>query len=225
MKNKYSFLLIILFITISSFSQIKDFKNVNIDDLIEELQVMRNSNDIEMVWWMPKEYWEVIFAQDETVNEREAKEIMSLLEDYTYVIIIKGKVGLFGGITYASKEDIINQTKIYYNGDMLKMIPENKTPSDLLNFVGIMKPMMKNMLGQMGENMQFLIFENDKKNPVNPLKKGTFSYQLSDFEGDIDLPVSSFLLEKQCSEDNKLYNGKWNYCPFHGTQLTSKTSN
>ncbi|MEQ6125066.1 hypothetical protein AAON49_12740 [Pseudotenacibaculum sp. MALMAid0570] len=205
------------------YSQRKELDKVNIEKFIEETQFSNDQTEgIEMIWWMPSEYWEVVFSKDKYTSSEETKIIVEMLKKHVLVIAIKGKVGMFGGVTYESRENILKGLKVFYNGSGLKHIPQDNLDPDLKNFITLIGPMMKNMMGQMGENMQVFVFKNDKKNPINVWEKGKIDFGLNDFKVTMDLPISSLLLEKKCPEGKKLFSGKWSYCPFHGKELESQ---
>jgi len=219
--------LLLLFITLFSLAsigaQVKNMKDVNLDDLIEETQFSNeNTDDLEMIWWMPTEYWEAVFAKEQGMDPSEVEMITKMLKDYVLIIVVKGKIGLFGGITYETKEDIKKLLKVYYNGSALQYASEDSLSPDLKNFISMISPMMKNLLGQMGENMQFFAFKNDEKKPVDVRKDGTLSFELGEYSVESDLPLGSLIKEKQCPEGKKLFSGKWFYCPIHGKKLIAQ---
>ena len=219
--KKIIIVLILIFSSVS-FSQKKEILNVNIDDLMTETQKVNDATDsIEMIWWMPIEYWSVVLAKDASTNNADAKNIINLLKDYVILIAVKGDVGLFGGITYKERELIKKELKIFYNGSKLKLLSEDDLNPDLKNFITAIGPMMKNMLGQMGENMQVFIYQDDKKQPIDVYGNGNLDLELGDFKPRIEFPLGSLILEKKCPEGGKLFNGKWSYCPLHGKKLTN----
>lgn len=218
--KKITITIIMLLVTLVTFSQKKkELKNVSIDEIVEETQVSSNGDDVQLIWWLPKEFWQVSFSQDSNTSQSEIDEITQLMKDYTVVLVVSGKVGMFGGVTYKEYEEIKDNTKIYYNGEMLKQLSSDEVPADLQNFFGMIKPVMKNMLGQMGENMQLLIFQNGKKMDINPYKKGTLSFEFFEYNDEISLPLGSLIQKKRCPKCDKKYNGKWSYCPFTGSKL------
>lgn len=206
------------------FSQKKDFKNVSIDKLVSETQYSSDStDDIDLIWWMPSEYWNVVFAQDNTVSKQESDAIVDLLKKYVTLIVVKGKVGLFGGVTYDSKDTIQSSLKVKLNKDELKLEDEKNYNPDLKNFLSMIKPMMENMLGPMGENMQVFLFKDSdfkKVLPVDPFSSDKLNFSLGDFEKEVELPLGSLLKEKVCKECSKIHSGKWSYCPYDGTELS-----
>ena len=220
-------LFILIAITFNSVatSQIKPIEEVSLDNLITETQLSKDANDeIEIVWWLPTVYWETVFSQDPMTSKEESEEIIGLLKNYILIIVIKGKVGMFGGVTYEDRSKIEEVFSVAYNDSDLDIVAEESLSPDLKNFISLIQPIMKNMIGPMGENMQIFIFENKKRGEtvIDSKQKGTMSFKLGDFESNLDLPLESLLLEKMCPKDKKLMSGKWNYCPIHGSKLISQ---
>ncbi len=224
MKN----ILIALFVLcgIRGFSQEKDIRDVSIDGMLNETQFSSdNPKMMEFVWWLPREFWEASYAQDPTSSEADYEELNKMFQDFELFGIIQGEIGHFGGITYYTKDTILKNLNIQYKGENLMVVSEEEISADFLNFLMIMQPMLGNMLGQMGNNIHFVLLKSIRGNevlPINPLKSDELTIKLGDFEKVIDLPLSSLLMEKKCPEDEKLYSGKWTYCPIHGKKLISK---
>ena len=89
----------------------------------------------------------------------------------------------------------------------------------------MMKPMVVNMFGPMGENMHFVFFENNNKStvlPIDPKSSETVTFTLGTYVKEVTLPLNSMLLEKKCPIDKSLHSGKWSYCPFHGEKLIAQ---
>jgi len=209
-------------------SQQAEMKDVDVNQLMNEIQLTTNDPDkLNLIWWVPKEFWKISFTQDPTISPDQADEMMQLIEKYNVLIIVQGKLGLFGGVTYESAEQLFEKTsmKDHYGDSHFPIKRENVLP-DMTNFLDSMKPIMANLLGSMGENLSFLVF--DAKNSSN--KEIADSYKDHDFEivlkGDesykFDLPFSALLLPKICPEDNTELNGKWSFCPIHGSALREK---
>jgi hypothetical protein len=163
-------------------AQNKKFEEVSIDEFMTETQYGSDTSDtIDLIWWIPTEYWNVVFSQDPTTTERDTKEIVNLVEDYVFVMVLKGKIGTFGGITYDSESEVKELMKINYKDVDLVRIEDDDLNPDIENFLSIMRPMMKNMMGAMGENMQFIVFESpDRKNnviPIDPYSSETIKFE------------------------------------------------
>lgn len=208
------------------FSQAKPIKNVSFDHFTTETQFSSDNMDfLEMIWWLPTEFWKIIYANDPTFGQEEVDEIVSLVDNYVLAIVIKGRIGLFGGVNYQSFEDLKLHVQAKYKNEQLQMVENSNLDTDLQNLLSIMKPIMANMLGNMGQNLHFFVFESPKNKkvlPVNALSNDLLEFSMDGFRADANLPLSSLLLEKVCPEDKALLNGKWNFCPFHGKKLTNQ---
>jgi hypothetical protein len=221
--NRILPLVFCLFIFSVGFAQRKPIERVVLDNLISETQFSNDKSEgLELVWYIPTEFWEVSFSREKYNNPEETKMIIDMLKDYTIVIAIKGKFGMLGGITYTPREEILNNLIVSYNGSKLKHLKQDELEPDLQNFITMLRPMLKNMMGKMGENMQVFVYKNDKKRPIDVWNKGSIEFKLFDFSPELNLPLGSLLEEKLCPEDQKMFNGKWSYCPFHGKELISK---
>lgn len=222
MKNKILIPLLI-FLVVSTKLSGQDFK-VNINKLTEETQQLSESPDtMRLVWWIPTEFWQTIFEQDNAITRLEADEMLNNFEKYTMVAVIDGDIKDDGTITYKTEETTFKNLTVIGN-DKVEYTPlyYDEIDEATSNLISIMKPMLGNMLGALGQNMHFYLFQK-RDNPldkiVNPINKESFTVKLDSDNFNWSLPLGSLLKPKKCPEDNKLHNGAWNYCPYHGKKL------
>lgn len=205
------------------FAQNKDLSEVSLDAFMSETQYSSDSdNQIQMIWWLPQIFWEISSSQDPSSTEEEISAIREMFEGYELFAIIDANIGFFGGLTYKPLEDILPTFSITLNGEPFKIVPNSRISADLSNFLIIMKPMMGNMLGPLGENIHFVFMEassSAEMKSIDPYKNQLLSLEMGNFKKDVELPLSSLLIEKKCSVDGKLFSGKWNFCPVHGKEL------
>lgn len=226
--NKILLFLFFAILSTNSFSQIKakPYEKVSIDGFITETQFGSDATDqMELIWWMPTEYWDIVFSQDPTTSKSEKEAIIELVKDYVLVLAVKGKIGIFGGVTYETEESIKSMTKVTYKNEELILLEKEEIGPDLINFLSMIQPMMKNMLGPMGENLVVLLYKNPVGNevlPINPISEDSLIFELGEFHKNVSLPLGSLLEEKICPDDSEELNGKWNFCPMHGTKLEYK---
>lgn len=222
MKNKILIPLLI-FLVVSTKLSAQDFK-VNINKLTEETQQLSESPDtMRLVWWIPTEFWQTIFEQDNAITRLESDEMLINFEKYTMVAVIDGDIKDDGTITYKTEETTFKNLTVI-GSDKVEYTPlyNDEIDEDTNNLIRIMKPMLGNMLGALGQNMHFYLFQK-RDNPldkiVNPINKESFTVKLDTDNFNWSLPLGSLLKPKKCPEDNKLHNGAWNYCPYHGKKL------
>ncbi|MAP53809.1 hypothetical protein [Altibacter sp.] len=207
-------------------AQQKAYENVSLDALMVETQFSSEDPDaMDMIWWIPFDFWAASFSQDPSVSAADIEVIEELFEGYELFAVIKGKIGYFGGVTYEPLPEIIEQFKVFYKDQPLLIKDPKEIEPDLMNFVAMIQPMMANMFGDMGKNMHFIFMRNNNVTPVlpiDPLSKDTLRIELGSFHREVDLPLSSLLKEKMCPVDKQRLSGKWSYCPFHGRELAGQ---
>ena len=216
-------LLIAVLISTQLSAQYKAYKDISIDQFLTETQLGSDDPDsLELIWWIPLDFWEISNAQDPSYTEGDMQELREMLAGYEIFAVVKGRIGTFGGITYSSLETIQEEFKVMYKGEPLVLADTGQAPPDLLNFMSMIQPMMANMFGPMGENMHFILMKDNALNKVIPISAKAdddVAFELGAFKKSIDLPLSCMMIEKKCPKDGKLYNGKFNYCPYDGTAL------
>ena len=221
-KMRILFFIITVCIFEIGLSQYKQPEEVKFDAFLTEIQYSSDNPDaIEMVFWLPTKFWEISVAQDASLTYDDFVAIKELLENYELFAVVDGEIGYFGGVTYKTAEETLKGLSIFYQGEKLKIVDPKELSSDLIAFTSMMKPMMANMMGPMGENMHFIFMSRSSGN-IDPYAEDNFLLELDDFKREVDLPLESLLEEKECPKDGKLHSGKWTYCPFHGVKLISK---
>ncbi len=219
--RKIAGLLIIILLTVTGYSQ---EHKVSVDEFLKETQKgVDEQGRISLNWWIPVEFWEISLRNNPGMTNAQIEELLSVFDQYCIFAIVDGEVGPFGGITYTELETIAKDIS-FIGQDNKKYTPlkESQISSDLKNMLDIFKPMLKNMIGEMGENMHFFVFNDIVKGEriADPLKKEgliTLSYQGKSITW--ETPLGSLLPPKKCPEDGEPMNGGWKFCPYHGKEL------
>lgn len=200
---------------------------INIDELIGEIQKSITEPDYTgIVWWVPVEFWEAS-AEQSNASATQISDQFKPLRDYIMVIIVAGKIGAFGGITF------VEQNKLRAGVFLRDSHKENFRPLELEKvspdakiLASLMKPILGNALGAFGENVEVFFFSatDSRGQPIgDPRKKGSFSIVLKDIfeeKGEsvytFQLPLNTFSPPKYCPKGGKRMRVDWNYCPWHG---------
>jgi len=86
----------------------------------------------------------------------------------------------------------------------------------------MIKPVIVNTLGPLGQNMHFFLFPAKNKsgrNIADAKKGGVFSVRLGEREFKWRLPLGSLLPPKICPRCGEKLSGAYKYCPYDGTPL------
>lgn len=222
---KKTILALLLFGVLGSLQaqQRRDLKEVDLDAMLDETQFASDNEDyIDLIWWIPMEYWKAVYAQDPSIPQDEADEMISILKNYDIVAAVRGKIGYFGGVTFQDEASIREQLVLTYDEVTYEPLDNDELDADLKSFIDIMRPMFSNMMGDMGENLYFVVYQDGGSNSaiIDPYGDKNLTLKLNDFSDNLQFPLSSLLQPKKCPKDGALFNGKWLYCPFHGNALT-----
>lgn len=137
--------------------------------------------------------------------------------------VVDGTVSAFGAMNFKSEEWIRENVRLLdAKGESYTPLPEEKVDSDTKTFLQMMVPGIRNNLGQVGQNMHFIMFPAKTKagEPIaQAKKKGSFKVKLDDREFAWRLPLDSLLPAKHCKACDLECKGSWSFCPWCGKGL------
>ncbi len=202
-------------------------KKINLNALIDETQKQSEASDeMTLIWWIPETFWKVNFEQDGDITPKQAEDFMKTLRPYTVLVVVDGKIGTFGTITYKTETIVRNNIQIIDSqGTAFRPLSDDKVSNEAKTMLSMMKPILVNMLGPLGQNMHFVLFtaKNAKSEDIiNVAKEGTFLVRLDNRDFKWRLPLGSLLAQKVCPVDGEMYNGAWKFCPWHGNELKNQ---
>jgi len=201
----------------------KKVKPVELSELTDEIQRSGgNPDSISLSLWLPIEFWESVIGQNPDIDQAAANELLGKLEQYDMFAVLKGSVGANGTPTYLNEETIFKKTYLILpGGNKHKPIEESKLSAEVVEIISVMKPILSNMLGNLGESMTFLIFESHQNNKrlADPYQDGSLKMIVSGEKFEWRLPLNSLLEEKHCPIDKETLKGSWKFCPHHGAKL------
>ncbi|MBZ5495094.1 MAG: zinc ribbon domain-containing protein [Acidobacteriia bacterium] len=197
---------------------------IDMPALTQETQKLaRTPGDITMVWWIPEDYWRASMAVNSQMTKAKLDEFIELLSPYTMVAVVDGKIGTFGSVTYKSEESIRESIVIKDNqGQSYIPLAEDAVSANMKTMLQIIKPMVANMLGNMGQNLHFVLFPTRTKEGTliaDAWKKGSFRVFLGTREFKWRLPLDSLLPGKKCASCGEEAKGSWIFCPWCGAKL------
>lgn len=223
--NKKIIVLLVVLLATSSVIQfsasartLRHPSQVDIDDLLSEtLKLSPDPDRLTQVMWLPVQFWETLFHQDPSLSADEVNEIVNAFKDYVIVMVLDGKIGFFGSVTYASEEDIISNLRILNNyGVAHSPLDERFVNRDVRNMVNIFKPILGAMLGELGDNMYMFIFSSEG---IDTTSDGDFYIQLREEQYSWRLPLASLFEPRTCPTCNTQLSGVYSFCPWDGTKI------
>jgi len=195
--------------------------------IVRETEKIGNrAGRVTLVWWIPAEFWQAALTAAGTIPADKVKEIVGTISDINVVAVVDGKVGGLGQVEFVPQAELEKSlSAIDSQGKPLLMIPESKQSTATKNLLGMMKPMMANMMGDLGKSLSFFVFEGKNKDGsrrFDPTKPGLLVVRLSGEEFRWRLPLGSLLPEKICPKCNETLPGNYVFCPFDATLLKER---
>ncbi|GAB3089451.1 hypothetical protein [Lysobacter terrae] len=201
---------------------------VKVNELTQDLQrTSQSAESLDLIWWIPVEFWDVVLANEKGMDEKTRREFSDLFRSYTVVAAVKGTIGSFGVSTFESEADLRAKLRVRdASGKQYPPIAADKMDRRLTMLIQIMRPMFKNLLGEMGDNLQFYAFPgkgSDGKRLADPIGSGTFSVNLGDESYSYRLPLGSLLVPSRDAKTGEVFPGSYRFNPYTGSELTTES--
>jgi hypothetical protein len=191
----------------------------------ETQQSTREPGSAGVIWWTPVAFWEKAAARA-GMSEEKAHERYAPLRKYSVILLGVGKIGI-GNINWISEPELRSNVRLR-DAAGHEYEPVQEVSGDAKGLATILKPVLANMLGTMGQNMQIYFFPGTDKmaNPIaDPLASGNFSIVITSILGPKEsvyewkLPLNSLSPPKYCPVGKERVEANWKYCPWHGVKL------
>jgi hypothetical protein len=197
---------------------------VNIDAFFTETQkATADPGRVDTVWWIPTIFWLITNSQDPTVSQSDFEDLARVLDPFIIIGTVAGNIGPFGGVSFRSKAEVEEHlTCITSEGKQLKIVGMDEVNADVKNLLSVLKPVLTNVVGPMGENMHFFLFPSRDESGsfyADPTMNGFFSIELGNDTYTWKLPLASLLTPKTCPKCGEELSGAWAYCPWDGATL------
>src|SRR3546814_1038795 len=136
-------------------------RGCDIQKLDQDTQRLAQSPEkITLVWWIPSEFWDVALRDNPKLTDEGRVQFVKAIDDYLVVVVVSADIGPMGGFASKDRAAVEAGTELVVDGATIAPLAADKMSPDALNFVTMMKPVMGNMLGQLGKGMEFLIYPN-----------------------------------------------------------------
>jgi hypothetical protein len=188
-------------------------------------QTTREPGYIGILMWTPTEFWEQS-AKRAGFSAEKAHERYAPLRKYTVIVAGVGKMGI-GNINWIPEPELRSNLKLR-DAAGNDYEPVQEPSGDAKGLATILKPIMANMLGTMGQNLQIYFFPGVDKmaKPIaDPLAPGRFSVVITNILGTKEsvyewkLPLTSLSPPRYCPVGKERMEASWKYCPWHGVKL------
>jgi hypothetical protein len=211
-------------------SERKALEAVSTDALSSEGQrVVSDADSLHFIWWIPVEFWEATFAQDASVPEADADEILRVLRPYSMLAVVQADISSLGAFRFFDRDRVANGLSIAYaaggGAKPNRLMPLTDVDPDLEVIIGVLRPVLAAAMGNMGENFHFFVLSDDQggKRVASPYEFGEMQVSLADgstsgVRTSIELPLDALFVPRQCPNGRPAH-VTWSFCPWGGERL------
>ncbi|MGV3725051.1 MAG: hypothetical protein ACO1SX_29475 [Actinomycetota bacterium] len=199
-------------------------QGLDLNALISDTQ--KQSTDpgrMTLVWWFPEEFWRTALRDNKEVTPEQVEEFVDVMRPYTLMVVADGLVQDDGRINYTPEAQLRASLRMRgFDGVNQPPIAAAKIGEGPQIVVDVIKPILTNMLGPMGENMRFFFFPGagkDGKRLADTRSSGQLSLCIGPREYRWRLPLGSIIPPKQCPTCTEFYSGAFKFCPLDGVKL------
>lgn len=180
------------------------------------------------VKWLPEEYWDVALDIDPAIKMLVGDQMLSTIRPYNIFIISRSKIGSNRIPRYDTRTALQHNIKLIdNNGNSYSPYPAKKISPPMQLLLFDLRQSFAEDFEIDKEFLHFFIFpayDAKEKRITDPTDKGSFSLLVDVQEFEWQLPISELIPKKKCPVDDKMLNGTWKYCPWHGVELQSMTN-
>lgn len=205
---------------------------IDSDSLMVDTQVSprgQGDDHVALVWWIPNEFWESVFARDDFTPEADKNAMLDAIEGVSMVAVVQADITPFGAFRFYSKREVEREMSLTFvdaEGGVTPLKPMKNIGEELELVLGTFKPILGAAMGNLGQNMHFYVLDDrDKDNArlVDPYEKGRIDIQMSrrddvKMKTEIEMPLNALFVPRKCP-NGKDAHVSWVFCPWTGERL------
>jgi hypothetical protein len=198
---------------------------VDMQELVKETQQLRDVDQkMELVWWIPQEFWEASLAGNPNVSAESRAQFLSVLQDYQIIAVVYVKTGLEGFTELATEADILGNIRFESGGRQFAPVLSAGISPGAQAILAAIKPLVTGMLGQLGQSMHFVVYpsRDGSTRLVDPLRAGAFEVSLFEQVFHWRLPLASLLPKKIDPKTHEEFPGNFDFNPYTGGKLSAR---
>ena len=179
-----------------------------------------------LVWWIPNEYWEESAASGAQGSQQQLKQVLALVERYVIVAVVDGELGALGSVKTRPMASLVSAIQLIApGGTRFPPLGQDQLSPDLRTFFQVMKPMLANMLGQVGQGLEFIAFDGrraDGGRLLDPRREESFAITYDGRRYDWRLPLGSLLPPAVDARTGERFPGNYRFNPYTGERLRTR---
>jgi hypothetical protein len=204
----------------------RDSASIENSELMRDLSLTRSeAGRLTMTMWLPDEFWRTQLQHKGTMTGRGIDEYIAVVHPYTLVTVLEGQFGITS-YRYTDAEGLAAEVTVEdSHGERYAPLPPDSVSEDVRNMIQMFRPIMANMLGAMGQHMEFLVFPGLDKagRPLaDPKSSGAMIVHVGSVDMRYRLPLGSLLVPAVDRKTGEAFPGSYRFNPFTGEKLVPR---
>ncbi|MEM6458386.1 MAG: hypothetical protein AAF710_03235 [Planctomycetota bacterium] len=208
----------------------KPITEVDTAALTQETQQTRDDGRLDLIWYLPVEFWSASLRQDPNVPAPQAELIIETLEPFFMVGVVQADVSPFGAFDYYRRAEVGKQLDVFFvdgaGKETALPVVDNPGP-DVEMLLTQVTPVLTAAMGALGQNFHFFVFRDrdaEGKRIVSPYDLGELRIGTAGRDGaapnafGFSLPLDTLHIPRVCPNGEPAH-VSWNFCPWTGAKL------
>jgi hypothetical protein len=191
--------------------------------LIRDLTLTRDaSGQLTMSMWLPDEFWRIALNSSRRLTDKGISDYIAIMHPYVLVAVMDAQRGITA-LRYTDADTLVSEATIEdSHGNSYRPLAQDAVAEDIRNLIQTMRPLLANMMGSMGQHMEFLVFPSMDKDGhyiADPKGEGSLTVHLGDVAMRYRLPIGSLLPPTQDPKTGESFPGSYHFNPYTGGKL------
>jgi hypothetical protein len=204
----------------------RDADSIDNSELMHDLTLTRSeAGKLTMTMWLPEAFWVTQFKHRGSLSDHGIQEYLAVVRPYTLIAVLDAQLGI---TSYRFTEPAALSAAVTLedsHGERYAPLPAESVSDEIRNMIQIFRPIMANMMGAMGQHMEFLVFPSLDKSgrPIaDPKSNGVLIAHVGDVAMRYRLPLGSLLVPALDRKTGESFPGSYHYNPFTGDKLVPR---
>ncbi len=192
--------------------------------IVKDAEMLRRGEDrLTIVIWMPDEYWRAALESGGRLTAKAIDEFIKAVHPYTFVAVVDARIEAAGAFSYPDADELRTTVTVEdAAGNAYPPIAQDKLNAQVKNVMAVYKPLLANMMGNMGSHFELIVFPavaKDGGRIAEAARDGSFTVHVSDAKFHYRLPLGSVLPPVVDDKTGEIFPGSYHFNPFTGNKL------
>ncbi len=196
--------------------------------LIRDLTLTRNvDGKLTISMWMPDEFWRIALKSSGRMTDKGISDYIAMMHPYTFIAVMDAQRGITN-FRYTDADTLINESTIEDSrGSTYRPLAPDSVSEDIRNLIQTLRPLLTNMMGVMGQHMEFFVFPSVDDGGhliADPMSDGFLTLHVGDAAMRYRLPIGSMLPPAFDQKTGESFPGSYHFNPYTGGKLVQRPS-